>query len=254
MELDSKDKGSEITRADVHAAALVVLRDLYDEFASMDTSVLYAEVMLAESKEKSQRSIREKTLLHFKETAVSIENAVERGLIEQREDVPMLTDAMMQSSLSPAKAISYLRPNTKRRSYRALLPKELAGALTIREIIRQDHQAASVSKIVEACERTGIDITKAYDDGIEEYDEALLNASLKEASIGLEIHTIEDDPVDGPVPGRKFVRLPATMIGRELAGLNPIYAGEAEDESPQEEWEITEEWDYWHSFDGTSGT
>lgn len=254
MELDSGNQGSEITRADIHATALGVLRDLYDEFASMDTAVLYAEVMLAEAKEKSQRSIRENTLIHFKETAISVENALERGLIEKPEDVAMLTDSMMQSSLKPAKAISYLSPNSKRRSHRALQPKELAGALTIREIIYQDHKAASVSKIVEVCERIGVDITKAYDDGIEECDEELLQASLKETTIGREIHTIEDDPIDGPVSGRRFVRIPATMIGRELAGLNPIRAGEAEDESPKDSWEINGEWEYWHSFDGTSSS
>ncbi len=227
-EIQKKQKAEvELVQAKVYETALESFASKHQMFEGMEPSLLFAEAEIAQDKPKEKRTGREKTLVHFLSTVIAVDNAVQEGLVTNPQDAEQLTDALVFAGVRPSTAIKYLKHNSASKLDRALNPRELATVLSVHDDIAYTDEGATIATIARVADAVGVSLD-TIEGVISDVDMDLILGSIDAyKEVGVDLEVVEDDLRDGPVAGRKRIKVSGTTLaGRSEAGVNALDEGD----------------------------
>jgi hypothetical protein len=195
-------------RETVYETAVQTFIATHAELASIGTDVLFAEASLAREIPPRERSRAQRELAHMLDTIISVENAVNDGIITSAEDADVITDAIMSSTLNPSKVVRYLKAGDFSKLDRALSPKELAVALSVHDEVSYNDSGISLATIVRAADASGVSLVGPLSDA----DIFMISGRISMYDAVVEQRVVEDDPIDGPVSARRIREISGSSI------------------------------------------
>lgn len=224
-DIEKKPKAEiEQVQATVYETALTSFTDKHGMFSGVAPSLLFAEAEIAQDKPKDKRTKRDKTLMHLLGTVIAVDNAVQDGLVTNPQDAELLTDSLVYAGMRPSAAIKYLKHGKGSKLDRALTPRELATALAAYDDIAYTDESVTIATIARAADAVGVSLDT--DEGtISDIDMDLILSSIDAyKDVGVDLPIVEDDLRDGPVAGRRHIKVDGTTLaGRSDAGVNAIH-------------------------------
>ncbi len=223
-DLSLRPKGDLVTlRESVYATAVETFISTHAELAATGPDVLFAEASIARQTPRRERTPAQKELAHMLDTIISVENAVNDGIIETTADAEVLTDAIMFSTIKPSASIKYLKHGDFSKLDRALTPKELAVALSAHDEISYGDSSISLASIVRAADASGVSLVSPLNDT----DIQMIAGRISIYDSVVEQRIVEDDPLDGPVSGRRIREISGSSVFKTRAAeVNPLSASD----------------------------